>query len=389
MAKRKTPKTAQSDAISENKTDITSAEQPTVHKKKSKMLYVFLLFLPVLILITGGILFQRLTLKKPEISVVMPVYNTAKYLPESISGVLAQTFRNFELILVNDGSTDKSLEIMQKFAKQDKRIKIINMDKNSGAAAARNEGIKHITGEYTLFVDSDDFMFPTMLEKMLNRAQIFNLDITMALAWVVDTPSGEMYPLSIVDRKVSFAYKFLQKNNIDVFSYKRLPDIFFQTARKYVWDKLIKTSIIKDNKLYFDNVASHNDTYFITMAMIHAKRIGYITDRVYLYRASRSGAVSENNPDDMKSSYFTFVKIKQAMENMGVYDELSKSFMKWVGAFIPPDDWPLSAEDQIYRQKLIELRYGDYATYLKNIAQEPKKQDKGTEPDHILNESSN
>lgn len=319
-----------------------------------------LLVLPLVLLLTiiGIYLHRYITHKNPAISVVMPVYNTDEYLQESISGVLNQTFKNFELILVNDGSTDRSLEIMQKFAKEDKRIKLINLEKNSGAGAARNEGIKHITGKYTLFVDSDDFMFPMMLEKMYNQAEKLKLDMTMALVWALDVPSGNILPAQVIDRKISFAYQYLQKRNIHAFSHKDLPKAFLQISRKYVWDKLIKTSIIKDNNLQFDNIESHNDTYFITMAMVYSKRIGYITDRVYLYRANRAAAVSQKHPDDMKSVYFTFIKIKNSLEKMGIYDELSESFMSWVAQFIPPENWPLLPIDQIYRQKLIELRFG-------------------------------
>ncbi|MBO6281115.1 MAG: glycosyltransferase [Alphaproteobacteria bacterium] len=358
MTKRKTKKVSQNNTVSE-KTASAATKPSATNKRLSKTLYILLLFPLFLALMIGGILLNyNLIVKNPEISVVMPVYNTAKYLPESISGVLDQTFKDFELIMVNDGSTDNSLEIMQEYAKKDKRIKVVNMDKNSGAAAARNEGIKYITGEYTLFVDSDDFMLPVMLEKMYNQAKLYNLDIVMSLAWAVDEPSGDLFPISIIDRKVSFAYHFLQKQHINYFSYKQFPKIFFQLMRKYVWDKLIKTSVIKDNNLYFDNVQSHNDSYFITMALLHAKRIGYITDRVYLYRANRSGSVSGKNPDDMKSSYDTFIKIRQSLQDMGIYNELYESFMKWVGSFIPPEDWPLQTqEDYIYRQKLIELRY--------------------------------
>ena len=358
VTKRNTKKVSQNNTVSE-KTASAATKPSATNKRLSKILCILLLFPLFLALMIGGILLNyNLIVKNPKISVVMPVYNTAKYLPESISGVLDQTFKDFELIVVNDGSTDNSLAIIQEYAKKDKRIKVVNMDKNSGAAAARNEGIKHISGQYTLFVDSDDFMLPPMLEKMYNQAQLYNLDVVMALAWAVDEPSGDMFPISVIDRKLSFAYPFLQNKHINYFSYKQFPKIFFQLMRKYVWDKLIKTSVIKNNNLYFDNVQSHNDTYFITMALLHAKRIGYITDRVYLYRANRSGSVSKKNPDDMKSVYFTFVKIKQSLKDMNIYDELSASFLRWVGKFIPPEDWPLQTqEDYIYRQKLIELKY--------------------------------
>lgn len=346
--------------VIQKKKKVHTSKKKTTKKLQANNFSPYLLVvLPfVLLLIVGGLfLHYYIAQKKPAISIVMPVYNTDEYLHESISGVLNQTFKNFELILINDGSTDNSLAIMQKFAKEDKRIKLINLEKNSGAGAARNEGIKHITGKYTLFVDSDDFMFPEMLEKMYNQAEKLDLDMTLALAWVFNVPSGKMFPIQIIDRKVSFAYQYLQGRNIDVFSYRELPDNFLQIARKYVWDKLIKTALIKDNNLKFDNIESHNDTYFITMAMVYAKRIGYITDRVYLYRMNRPTAVSQRHPDDMKSVYFTFIKIKNSLKKMGIYDGLSESFKSWIAQFIPPEDWPLQQIDQIYRQKLIELRF--------------------------------
>lgn len=318
----------------------------------------FLISVSLILLIYGAmVLYHFISFEKPKISVVMPVYNTEFYLKRSISGVLNQTFKDFELILVNDGSTDNSLEIMQKFAKKDKRIKVINLEKNSGAGAARNEGIKHITGEYTLFVDSDDFMFPIMLEKMYNHAQLYNLDMVMCLAYAINGKSREMLSIPLVDEYYSFAYSYLQENNISVFSYKDLPKNFFQISRKFVWDKLIKTSIIKDNNLYFDNVPIHNDSFFITMAMLHAQRIGYITDRVYLYTEGRSEAISKKVGYNLKSVYQTFVKIKAELEKMGILDDLYDSYISWIQYYIPLEGQKLETYDNYhYKYYLLKLK---------------------------------
>ena len=110
------------------------------------------------------------------ISIVVPVYNVAKYLPRCIHSVLAQTFTNWEMICVNDGSTDKSLEILEKYASRDKRIRIINK-KNAGVSAARNDGVVAARGEYILFLDSDDFIHPQTLEITHDIACRVNADI--------------------------------------------------------------------------------------------------------------------------------------------------------------------------------------------------------------------
>lgn len=97
------------------------------------------------------------------VSVIIPLYNTENYISETVNSVLNQTYSNFELIIINDGSTDKSLELVTEFAKKDNRIKIINQV-NSGVASARNIGIKHCNGDYLFFLDSDDLWLPKNIE---------------------------------------------------------------------------------------------------------------------------------------------------------------------------------------------------------------------------------
>lgn len=102
----------------------------------------------------------------PKISIIIPVYNTAKYLPSCLNSVVNQTYQNLEIILINDGSTDNSLQIIQKYTKKDSRIKVINQ-KNQGQSAARNAGLKKATGDYISFIDSDDKIKPDFIKKLL------------------------------------------------------------------------------------------------------------------------------------------------------------------------------------------------------------------------------
>jgi glycosyltransferase involved in cell wall biosynthesis len=103
----------------------------------------------------------------PEISVIVPVYNTAEFLEQCLDTIINQTFKNIEIMCVDDGSTDSSLKILQKYAERDARVFVIHRDKASGSAALpRNIGIEHVKGKYLMFLDSDDYFDLMMLQKM-------------------------------------------------------------------------------------------------------------------------------------------------------------------------------------------------------------------------------
>ncbi|MBR3510480.1 MAG: glycosyltransferase family 2 protein [Alphaproteobacteria bacterium] len=105
--------------------------------------------------------------KTPKISVLMSAYNTEKYIAESIESILNQTFKDFEFIIINDGSTDKTAQIIKKYAKQDKRIKFIDCKKNAGLIAALNKGLELCRGKYIARMDADDISVPTRFEKQI------------------------------------------------------------------------------------------------------------------------------------------------------------------------------------------------------------------------------
>ena len=113
-----------------------------------------------------------------KISVVLPVYNVANYLRKCLDSLVNQTFEDFEVICVNDGSTDLSLGILEGYALSDSRFKIISQE-NKGLSGARNTGIQHVQGKYVLFVDSDDWLEENALEELYNHVKGFDSDITM------------------------------------------------------------------------------------------------------------------------------------------------------------------------------------------------------------------
>ena len=117
---------------------------------------------------------------KNLISVIIPLYNAEKYLKNCITSVVGQTYRNLEIILVDDGSNDNSLSICEKFALQDNRIKVFHQN-NGGVASARNKGLSEASGEFIAWVDSDDSIEPEYIEKLYDAVKEYNADISIAL----------------------------------------------------------------------------------------------------------------------------------------------------------------------------------------------------------------
>lgn len=112
------------------------------------------------------------------ISIIVPVYNVEKYLDRCVQSILIQSFKRFELILVNDGSTDNSFEICQKYRKKDSRVILISQE-NKGLSAARNTGLNNAHGDYICFIDSDDFIEKDYLKLLLNNLKSNNADISI------------------------------------------------------------------------------------------------------------------------------------------------------------------------------------------------------------------
>lgn len=135
--------------------------------------------------------------RKPFISVVMSTYNRQEFLHRSINSVLCQTFKDFEFIIINNGSTDDSLKLCQDYASQDSRIKIINIDVNKGAPPARNRGLAEASCEYVALIDDDDYCEPQMLEYLWNLVQDHEADIAMCGSW--NDFNGNKEPYFIFD----------------------------------------------------------------------------------------------------------------------------------------------------------------------------------------------
>lgn len=205
------------------------------------------------------------------ISIIVPMYNASSFLDRCIGSLINQSYKNIEIILINDGSTDDSLRICQSY-EYDKRIKIINKI-NEGVGVARNIGLDNAKGDYIIFVDADDFIDCTMCEKMINKARAENLDLVFCGYYEI-FPSGQT---RYVNESKAF-YEFVNNKNINLlFNYNKGNRI-----GSYIWRVLYKKDIL--HGLKFDkHLYIGEDDIFLVQALLSAKRISYLNEPLYNY----------------------------------------------------------------------------------------------------------
>ena len=218
-----------------------------------------------------------------KLSVIIPVYNVERYLKECLDSVCNQTLEDIEIICINDGSTDNSLDILNEYAAKDNRIKIISKE-NGGQATARNLGIKEAQGEYIAFVDSDDFIEPEMFEKLYSKAKADNLDLVMCKIATYDNQTGE-----IKDNVWYYMLGVFRDFEKDIFSHKDTHDFTCEIAVT-PYNKIYKTSILKDNDILFPEGLIFEDEKFFYDVYLRAKRVSIVDEFLYYYRINRKGS---------------------------------------------------------------------------------------------------
>ena len=223
-----------------------------------------------------------------KVSVIVPVYNTAKYLAACLDSILASTHQNLEIICVNDGSTDKSATILKEYAKKDSRIKIITQE-NQGLSAARNTGLKNATGNFITFVDSDDEIKPEMIESLLSVLNKTDADIAAC-------SFEETFP----NRKTKSFNKNYSETTYDTKSALRamLKENGFNVTATM---KLFKKSTLKGIKFPIGKL--HEDVGFTYRAILNAQKLVFIPEDYYIYHHHDSSII--NTFSDQKFDLIT------------------------------------------------------------------------------------
>ncbi len=242
-----------------------------------------------------------------KISVIVPVYNIAEYLPKCIDSILAQTYPDFELILVNDGSTDQSGTIAADYARRHPdKINYISRD-NGGLSAARNTGLKVARGEYIAFVDSDDAIEPTMLETLLTLAEQHDADLAICAFCSVNEHGVKLSTIT-----EPFTPGVIYHLN------EHKPLLLCENA---AWNKLYRKRIIDDNALTFTEGAWYEDVRFTRKYLLHTNNIVY-TDAVLYHYLIRSGSIMTNLADKRNLQILdAFEEVIDYYKQHGVYEQ--------------------------------------------------------------------
>ena len=228
-------------------------------------------------------------------TVLIPVYNVEKYLKQCLDSVLNQTYKNFEIILINDGSTDNSGKICDIYAQNDIRIKVYHQ-KNKGLARARYEGMKYSKGLFTLFLDSDDYWEKNLLEDIYKIIENKDIDLVI-FNYKKVSEKGEIISKNISSLKNDMIYT--TKNKLEIYE-----QMFFTDKLNSIWRKAIKTSLIKLED-YFDylDIENGEDNMFSLPLLIRAEKILNIGDKFYNYRYNPKSITNIFKESKIKDEY--------------------------------------------------------------------------------------
>lgn len=258
---------------------------------------------------------------EPKLSIIVPIYNVELYLEKCIKSILNQTFRDFELILVNDGSKDNSLDICYKYKKLDNRVIVVNQ-LNGGVSKARNAGLDIANGEWIGFVDADDYIDDDFYETLISEAMKFgNAEIVCGGVRVIDAEGEE---------KEHLQYKNVPKDTI-LLSRNDAYIHFLHPSKRYIywspWDKIIRSDIAKENR--FEPGRKYaEDFYYCFQCISQSNGIIYSPLKKYNYLIRPGSAIQSRNFDIHSFDTFYFANkvyeyLKKKDKKNEIYAEMN------------------------------------------------------------------
>lgn len=289
-----------------------------------------------------------------KVSVIIPVYNVDKYLSKCLDSVIAQTCSDIEIICVNDGSTDNSAQILSEYSNRDSRIKMITKP-NGGLFSARHVGMVSAAGEYLLFVDSDDWIEKTLVEKTLNKITETGADVVIFGAYSVKgkSVSKGMYSVNKIPAKFKERILSLKDYENNLFA-------FPPTA----WCKLYRRKFVEDNNIRFQEIKDGEDQLFYLHTMLTAKSVYILDENFYYYVKNRAGAITSDTRKTSVSPILNFYAAEDLLKKLNLTkkfyflaaDRYFSKALSWYGKC--GDDFKSE-----YYNKLMELKQHLDTTY--------------------------
>jgi len=256
----------------------------------------------------------------PNLSIIVPIYNTSAFLRDCIDSILSQSYTNFELLLINDGSTDESGIICDEYAEKDARVKVFHK-KNGGVSSARNLGLEEAQGEYIYFPDSDDYVIKNALEILLKG---INRDCTYVVSGYQYYDEEGICTYSIDNTEEGY----MSRDEMLMQFFAPSPYIY----QGYLWNKLFKRSIIEENYIHFEPSIKFNEDRLFCVQYVCAlsknDKVYYNWQPVYNYIQRPTSAMASLtqrfNPDYL-SDLDAFVKMGHLLRNIKANSHILKA----------------------------------------------------------------
>ncbi|MBR5130205.1 MAG: glycosyltransferase family 2 protein [Alphaproteobacteria bacterium] len=250
-----------------------------------------------------------------EISIIIPNYNTEKYLKRCLDSLIGQTFNDIEIIVIDDGSKDKSVDIIKKYVQQDSRVKLIQQQ-NSGPAKARNQGLENATGKYLMFCDSDDWYEPNMCQEMYDTIEKQKVDVVCChnfFDWEENLDNQEK------EERLVEKYYNPKKSGKYVLS-----DKIILSTNVLLWNKIWRRDLVEEFHIRFPQGHEHDDDAFWYMYAMISKKIFYLPKPFYHYFL-RSGSIMSTQANKQPKNRMDRVIISEYVLNFLIKNNLKKT----------------------------------------------------------------
>ncbi len=238
---------------------------------------------------------------KDLISIIVPVFNREATIKRCLNSLVGQTYQDIEIICINDGSKDSSLELLNKYAQEDTRVKVFSQI-NKGVAAARNVGLANANGEYLMFCDSDDEYVPSMCNEMLDAIKTQNVDLVMcnAVVTIGDASPEERLSQCRLKSQKEYCNNIIESQII----------VLDELRRKYMnillWNKIFKREIIITNQIFFPEGCEHEDEFFIFLYSLFIDKYFALNKDLYTYYINNNSIISLVEQGKAKDKYDLF-----------------------------------------------------------------------------------
>lgn len=246
-----------------------------------------------------------------KVSIIVPVYNVEDYLAKCLDSCLGQDFEDIEVVCVNDGSTDRSVEILDAYAKFDSRIRIINKE-NGGLSSARNAGIREACGKYIMFVDSDDWIASNAVGILYQNAENNNSDMV-----IFDYIHGNIKLKKQMHITISsFGSTYVNKS----FNIEQMPASSYKEIAVAAWCKFYRSSFIKDKFSFYEDMI-FEDVPFWAEVFSCAKTITYIPEPFYYYSVGRQGQIMDLRGEELFDVVKAYSRVFDSLHKFGHYEK--------------------------------------------------------------------